>query len=210
MKCITRYEMKFENTIIPARTECTIINKSKNLTADAPGEQLSIVVYNYDIKQKDYENKNDVFLFNNNVNKASLIGLCVHTNTQSVYLDAQFSMYDRYGLYEWQLEKIFGKDNVPCKLIKDKYSYNGKDSSLQEVIEYLEEEFTDWVKENCEFMTLTQSDIDKGYGLDGAEPGETILSDLGLSQFYKKCQEYKEKLETTGFTYNFRGGLIWD
>lgn len=210
MKCITRYEMKFEDIIVPARTTCRIINKPDIFTTDASGVQIGVVVDNYYINVENKENENKVIKFRSNVNNGCLSGIFIRTNTQSVYIDAGDYMYRDYGLYDWQLEKIFGKDNVPQNLLKGKYDYYGKDAKLQDVIEYLEEEFAEWVQNNCEFITLTEEDIEEGFGFDGAEEGDSTLSQKGIEQFEKKLLEYQNRLETTGFTYDFRGGLIWD
>lgn len=209
MKCITRYEMKFGDIIVPARTTCRIINKPNTFTADASGVQIGVVVDNYYINVENKENENKVIKFRSNVNNGCLSGIYISTNTQSVYMDAGDRVYWDYGLYDWQLEKIFGKDNVPQNLLKGKYAYYGKDAKLQDVIEYLEEEFAEWVQDNCEFMTLTEEDIEDNLGFDGAEEGDTTLSQNGIEQFEKKLLEYQNRLETTGFTYDFRGGLIW-
>jgi hypothetical protein len=202
--------MKFGDIIVPARTKCRIINKPDIFTADASGVQISVVVDNYYINADNKENENKVIKYRYNVNNASLCGILIGTNTQSVYMDAGDKMYWDYGLYDWQLEKIFGKDNVPKNLLKGKYVYYGKDAKLQDVIEYLEEEFAEWVQENCEFITLTKDDIEDGLGFDGAEEGDNTLSPKGIEQFETKLLEYQNRLETTGFTYDFRGGLIWD
>jgi hypothetical protein len=208
MKCITRYEMNFGDIIIPERTECIIINKPNTYTVNAPGVQLNMVINNCDLKLPDKKNENKVIKFRNNVNNACLSGIYVHTNTQSVYMYADDNMYSDYGLYTWELEKIFGRESVPQNLIIGKYLYNGKDAKLIDVIDYLEEEFAEWVRENCEFMTITEENIDD-YEFYEFEIGDTTLSDLGLKQFENKCLEYKKRLETTGFTYDFTGGLIW-
>lgn len=208
MKCITRHEMKFGDVVIPARTECIIVNKPKTYTVNAPGVQLNIVINNYDLKLPDKENENKVIEFRNNINDASLIGLYIHTNTQSVYMYADDDMYKDYGLYDWELKNIFGEGNVHENLIIGKHVYNGKDAKLSDVVEYLEEEFSEWVSEKCEYMTITEDNIED-YDFYEFEIGDTTLSDLGLKQFEEKCLEYKKKLETTGFTYDFKGGLIW-
>jgi len=203
MKCMTRYEMKFGDIVVPARTTCRIINKPNTFTADASGVQINVVVENYDINIENKENENKVIKYRYNVNDACLSGIFIRTNTQSVYMDAGDYMYKGYGLYDWQLEKIFDKDNIPEGL------FQGKDAKLQDVIEYLEEEFAEWVQENCEFITLNEEDIEDGLGFEDAEEGDTTLSQKGIEQFEKKCLEYQNKLETTGFTYDFQGGLSW-
>ncbi|WP_394875796.1 hypothetical protein [Clostridium neonatale] len=209
MNCITRHELKFGDLIIPPRTKCKIINKPNTFTVDAPGVQLNIVINNFDINKQDIANENKVIKYHSNVNNASLCGVWVHTNTQAVYMDAGDREYCDYGLYDWELEKIFGKGNVPPELLREKHSYYGKDARLQDVIDYLEEDFSDWVEENCEFCILTEDDIEGGLCFEGAEVGDNTLSPKGIEQFNEKCLEYKNRLETTGFTYEFTGGLIW-
>lgn len=210
MYCLTRYEMRFGNIVVPARTKCMVINEVNTDTVDAPGVYIRILVKNHDINLNRMQNENKVIKHHSNVNQATLCGIVIDTDTTAVYMDAGDKLYFNTGVYDWQLEKIFGKENVPQNLLLGKYGYNCKDASLQSVIDCLEDDFSSWVMENCEFHTLTEEDIENGDGFDGAEPGDTILSDAGLSQFYKKQLEYQNKLETIGFTYDFKGGLIWD
>ena len=209
MNCITRYELKFGDLIIPPRTKCKIINKPNTFTANAPGVQLNIVINNFCINKQDISNENEVIKYHSNVNYASLCGIWIHTNTQSVYMDAGDKEYFDYGLYDWQLEKIFGKDNIPQQLLIGKHKYNGKDARLQDVVDYLDEEFAEWVRKNCEFRTIDEDDIENDWKFSDFEVGDETLTDRGLEQFDKKCLEYKNRLETTGFTYEFTGGLNW-
>lgn len=203
--------MKFGDIIVPARTLCTILGKESYYEADAPGVQLNMIVHNWDIKRDDIENSNKIMKYRSNINEATLSGILISTNTQSVYMDASSEVYYDYGLYDFQLEKIFGKDNIPEKLFLGKYQFNGKDSRLRDVIAYLEEEFTAWVFKNCDFITITKSNIEdyEPYNSE-LSVGDTTLSTLGLEQFYEKQLEFKKMLEVTGFTYNFKGGLTWD
>ena len=210
MYCLTRYEMKFGKEIIPARTKATIINKLDTDTVDAPGVNVRLAINNYDIHKRDINNENKIIEYYNNVNEAALEGIIIDTNTQAVYMNAGDKFYYYTGLYDWQLEKIFGKDNVPNKLLLGRFKYNGKDAKLMDVIDYLEDEFAEWVKNNCEFCILSEEDIENGDCIDGAEAGDETLSAKGLEQFYTKQLEYQNRLETTGFTYDFKGGLVWD
>jgi len=57
---------------------------------------------------------------------------------------------------------------------------------------------------------LAEEDIENREGIDGSYPAERILSEIGLRQFEEKQLEYQTKIEVTGFTYEFKGGLIWD
>ena len=210
MYCLTRYEMRFGDIVVPARTKCMVINEIRTDTVDAPGVYVRLLVKNSDVKLNVIKNKNKVIQYNRNVNNAVMCGLVLDTDTTAVYMDASDKIYYHTGIYDWQLEKIFGKDKVPRHLILGKYEYNGKDASLESIIDYLEDEFSEWVQENCDFYTLTEKDIENGEGFDEAEVGDKILSDEGLIQFYKKQLEYQNKIETIGFTYEFSGGLIWD
>lgn len=210
MYCLTRYEMKFNDVVIPARTRGIVINKITTDTVNAPGVYVSMAIPNYDINKETIRNENKIIKHYDNVNSASLFGVVIDTNTLAVCMDAGDKLYFNTGVYDWQLENIFGKDNVPDNLIIGKHKYNGKDAKLQEVICYLEDEFSQWINDNCEFCTLSEEDIENGDYFDGVEPGDRVLSDSGLQQFYEKQLEYKNMLETIGFTYDFKGGLNWD
>ncbi|MCR3758453.1 hypothetical protein KYB31_05515 [Clostridium felsineum] len=210
MYCITRYEMKFGKEIIPARTKAILINKVTTDTVDAPGVYVKLAIDNYNLHKEDINNENEVIKYHVNANDATLGGIIVNTNTQAVYMDAGDKFYYYTGLYDWQLEKIFGKDNIPKKLLIGKYKYNGKDAKLSDLVNYLDDEFMKWVENNCEFCILSEEDIESGDCFDGAEAGDSTLSAKGLEQFHTKKLEYQKRLETTGFTYNFKGGLNWD
>ena len=210
MYCLTRYEMKFGDVVIPARTKCTVINKITTDTVNALGVDVRLAVDNYSIKKKNTENENKVTEYHRNINDSALIGMTVSTSTTAVYMDAGDELYRYKGIYDWSLERIFGRDKVPEQLFLGKHKYNGCDARLRDVIDYLENEFNEWIMNNCEFYSLTEDDIENGEGLGGSEPGDQILSENGLEQFYKKKLEYQNKLETIGFTYDFTGGLIWE
>jgi hypothetical protein len=92
--------MKFGDIIVPARATCRIINKPNTFTVDASGVQINVVVDNYDINAEYKENENKVIKYRYNVNNASLSGILIRTNTQSVYMDAGDRMYWEYGLYD--------------------------------------------------------------------------------------------------------------
>jgi hypothetical protein len=210
MYCLTRYEMKFGDIVIPARTKCDVVNKLQTETVDAPGVHVTMIVHNCEADINHIKNENEVIKFHSNVNNSTLCGLAISTNTQAVYMDAGDRLYYEKGLYDWQLEKIFGIEKIPEGLLLGKYKYNGKDAKLHDVIEYLEEEFTEWVQSNCEFYSLDEDDIENGEGLEDSQPEDMVLSDKGIKIFYEKQLEYQKRLETTGFTYEFNGGLIWE
>ena len=180
--------------------------------ADTTGIQIGIVVDNYDIGIKKYIiNENKVIKYHTNINEATLDGIYIYTNTKSVFMDAGDKFYNNHSLYKSQLEKIFGKDEIPQQLLELNHDcINGKYIKLQDVIEYLEEDFSDWVKENCDFREVTQEDIDEDISYSDFEVGDETLTDYGLELFEKKKLEYQAKLEIIGFTYDFQGGLIWD
>lgn len=209
MNCITRYELKFGDIVIPARTKCRIVNREGRFTPNAPGVLIDIVVDNNDLKKGYTENENKVIKFRNNVNNANLTGILISTNTESVYINANHRMYYDYRISDWKLERIFGKDKVPENLITNDCGW--KDAELFKVIEYLDEEFAEWVSINCEFVEVTQEDIDNGDVSPAFDVGSSVLNDRGLEDFKNKSMEYKRKLEkATGFTYEFKGGLIWE
>lgn len=210
MYCLTRYDMKFEKMEVPARTKCSVINKITTDTVNAPGVDIKLAIDNYALKKPYKENENRVIRYWQNVNQSCLEGIVIDTSTEAVYMDAGDRLYLYSGLYDWELCKIFGEEKVPKKLLLGKHNYNGKDAKLRDVIDYLEDEFNEWVENNCEFNILSKEDIENGEGFDGAGVGDKVLSDLGIEQFNKKKLEYQKKLETTGFTYDFRGGMIFD
>lgn len=207
MYCFTRYEMKFGDMVIPAKTKCRVINKINTDTVDAPGVQIDVVIYNHNLGNQNIGNDNEVIKHHCNVNNASLDGILISTNTQAVFMDAGDRIYRDKELYKWQIEKIFGKNNIPNSLIVKNEEY-GKYAQLGYVIDYLEEEFSEWVAENCEMKEVTEDDIENEY-IPDFEVGDRILSCKGLEAFYQKKEEYQKKLEQIGFTYDFRGGLIW-
>lgn len=130
----------------------------------------------------------------------------IYTNGTQVYLDAGDSFYQNATLNEWQVKEILGED-------KSKYIRQTpyiRQYFLSDVVNCLEEEFSDWVQDNCHFRKLTKRDIENGDGFDGANPGDRILSPKDIEQFNKKKIKYQNRLEITGFTYDFKGGLIWD
>lgn len=190
MYCLTRYEMKFNmngnEIVVPARTKCEVVLKPKTDTVNAEGVQLGIIIDNYDIGARQFiTNENKVIKYGRNINNSSLEGVYVYTNTSSVYMDANDKLYYNSGLYKWQLEKIFGENKIPKYLIEDctHDCMNGKYVKLQDLIYYLEDEFTEWVNNNCEFREITQEDIEEDHVFDGFEVGDFTLSDLGIKQF---------------------------
>ncbi len=209
MYCITRKEMKFGEYVIPARTKCDLVNILKTTTVDAPGVQLTIKVSLLDIKYNtellsEIQKKDE---YDSGYNTATLSGIVIWTNTENVYMDAGDLLYKDYNLYDWQLERIFDNDNTLKNLFISMHKYNKNETSLEDIIEYFDNEFAEWVGSNCNFITLTEENVED-YG--DFEIGDSVLSENGLEQFFKKQLEYQNKLESIGFTYDFKGGLNWN
>lgn len=215
INCITKNDMKFGEYFIPARTKAKVINTPSSKSADVPGLQLTLAVSFWDMTTKD-EKKKGVPLtklqFNNELENNSfgntdsqLKGIVIATNGTQVYLDAEDSFYEDARLSKWQVEKIF-EGKIPESITPGPYTNK---YSLSEVVCYLEEEFAEWVRGNCHFRKITKREIENGEAFDGASPGDKTLSGTGLEQFYNKQLEYQARLETTGFTYEFKGGLYW-
>ena len=213
MYCITRKDMKFGQYFIPARTKARVVNTPTSRNGNAPGLHLVIAVDLFDM----YPNKSkgvplSRVEINDELQKkpygrttSTMRGIVIYTNGAQVFLDAGDRFYQDAALYKWQLEKIF--TTIPEGIEKADYS---KDYSLASVVEYLKEEFAEWVQNNCQFHVLTKQEIQDGEGFDGAEPGDRILSFKGMEQFEQKQLVYQNRLEVTGFTYEFKGGLIWE
>ncbi len=209
MYCLTRNDMKFKDYFIPARTKANVITKPNTQTVDAPGVQLEISINLWNINNKPCP-VSEVQIDNELQERAyggagsQFIGIVILTNTTEVYMDADDERYFDVDLYDWQVKRIFD-DEIP-KLEKGRHGY----TKLRSVIEYLDNEFAVWVHDNCEFYTYTEEDIENGDCYGDAEAGDTTLSDKGIEQFENKKLEYQKKLEKIGFTYDFKGGLIWD
>jgi len=218
MYCITKHDMKFGDYFIPARTKATVINTPRCHDADIPGLYLQLAISLWDmlpterkeegvpvfVTQINNEMENESIPFNT---QSQMVGIVVDTNSTQVYLDAGDDFYFDATISEWKVKKIF--DGIVPEQI-EKRRYVSKEYYLRSIIEYLDEEFTEWVQKNCHFRKLTKQDIENGEGFDGASPGDRILSTKGMKQFEEKKRKYQAKLETIGFTYDFKGGLIWD
>lgn len=210
--------MKFGEYLIPARTKATVIGKPNYHEVNIPGLQLRLAINLFDAHPKrktgvpsfEIEFNNELEELENErfgKSKSYMTGICIWTQGDQVYMNAGDPFYERNNLTEWQMKKIFG-ENIPENIWKAEF---GNDYRLDSTIEYLEDEFAKWVQNNCDFHYLTEQDIESGEeGFDGAEPGDKILSNLGMNQFEEKQMEYINRLEKIGFTYEFKGGLIWE
>jgi len=216
MNCITKEDMKFGEYFIPARTKARVINTPQYHEAGIPGLQLLIAITLFDM-QLEAKRMTGVPMSKTRINnelektcfgdtRSQMQGIVIYTHGDKVFLDAGDEFYSRSTLSKWHVQKIVG-EVIPENIAKAEYSSG---YSLESVIEYLENEFTEWVGENCDLKILTEEDIENGEGIDGSDPGDSVLSEIGLLQFYEKQLEYQQRLETSGFTYDFKGGLIWE
>ncbi|KLU63109.1 hypothetical protein CEB3_c05290 [Peptococcaceae bacterium CEB3] len=217
MYCITREDMKFGQYFVPARTKAKVISKPMYHDVGLPGLQLYIAIKLFDIHPNpkagagvplsEVEINNELEGVRMNGSNSKMEGIVVYTHGNQVYMDGGDEFYASATLSKLMVQRIFGED-IP-KFV-DKAQYTHDCYTLESVIGHLENEFSDWVKGNCDFKILTEEDIENGEGMDGSEPGDSVLSELGLKQFYEKQLEFQKKLEVTGFTYEFKGGLIWE
>lgn len=216
MHCIIRNNMKFGNYFIPARTSGNLVFNPRSQTVNAPGIYIQVAIRLFDMESEESKIKGVPIAKTEIVNEleqsrcnegSKMTGIVVDSNMAQVYMDAGDSFYKDAHLRKWDLEKIFG-DYIPEVIEKAPYY---KDTYLlSSTIDCLENEFTEWVQKNCHFRKLTKRDIENGDTFDGAEPGDRQLSERGLQEFNRKILEYQNKLEVTGFTYEFKGGLYWE
>ncbi len=79
---------------------------------------------------------------------------------------------------------------------------------LSDLIYYIDDAFAQEVEEHVTWRDLTEDEIDSGEYMDGQEKTMTIE---GEKWFYKRQSEILDKFEKlTGFTYFFKGGLVWE
>lgn len=213
MYCLIKNDMKFGEYFIPARTKARVIGKPNYKEADIPGLDLYLAVTLRDIelKQKESVLISDIEIKNELEEKSKdtvMVGITIRTDGTKVLMDAGNDFYEDATIYDFQVKKVLGIDNIPEEVEKAKYM--NRHYYLRSLVDYIENQFTKWVKDNCEFYTYTEEDIENGECYADAEPGDTTLSDKGLEQFKNKESEYQCMLERIGFTYEFKGGLIWE
>ncbi len=215
MYCLTRNDMKFGNYFVPARTRANLVFKPNSQTVNAPGIHLRIAISLFDMESEEDKIKGvpitKTEIENQLENKYcvhnKMTGIVIDTDMTQVYMDANDKFYSDVHLRKQNLEKVFGYI-IPEEI--EKAPYYEDEYSLSSVIDYLDNQFSEWVQNNCHFRKVTKRDIENGDALDGAAPGDRQLSDRGLQEFNTKQLEYKNKLEVTGFTYEFKGGLHWE
>ncbi|WP_315074466.1 hypothetical protein [uncultured Clostridium sp.] len=214
MHCVIKSDMKFGDYLIKARTKARVIGKPNYKQANIPGLDLYLAVTLSDIALKKEESVlvSDVEI-KNELDKKSrdtvMVGITIRTDGTKVFMDAGDSFYEEATIYESEVKKVLGVEDIPEKIEKVKY-LSPTSYYLIDVVEYLEREFAKWVQDNCEFYTYTEEDIEnRNCGADD-EPGDVTLSDIGMEQFETKKIEYQKMLEKIGFTYDFKGGLVWE
>lgn len=212
MYCLIKNEMKFGDYVIPARTKATVINTPNCRESNVPGLDLYLAIslkeiafkINKDTLLSELEIKDEL----NNGGETVMTGITIWTNGNKVLMDAGDNFYDEATLYEHQVIKVLGVSEMPQRIEIAQYTRNKY--YLEDLVSYLEDQFAEWVQNNCEFYTYTEEDIENGECYADAEAGDTTLSDKGIEQFEKKKVEYQSMLERIGFTYDFNGGLIWE
>lgn len=208
--------MKFGNYFIPARTRGNLVFNPRSKTVNAPGIYIQVAIGLFNMESEESKIKGVPLAKTEIVNEleqsrynegSKMTGIVIDSNMSQVYMDADDKFYSDAFLRKRELEKIFG-DVIPEQIEKAPYCKN--EYLLSSVIDYIEKEFAEWVQKNCHFRKVTKKDIENGDALDGAEPGDRQLSERGLQEFNTKLLEYQKKLEVTGFTYEFKGGLYWE
>ncbi|MDT8718300.1 hypothetical protein IAI10_16655 [Clostridium sp. 19966] len=213
MYCLIKNDMKFGEYFIPARTKARVIGKPNYKEANVPGLDLYLAITLWDIvlMQKKSALISEVEIKNELDEKSKdtvMVGITIRTDGTTVFMDAGADFYEDATISEYQVKKVLGMDDIPKEIKKDQYTV--RPYYLRSVIEYFESEFAKWVQDNCEFYTYTEEDIANGDCTSDAEAGDTTLSEKGLEHFENKKLEYQEKLEKIGFTYDFKGGFIWE
>lgn len=214
MHCVIKNEMKFGDYVIPARIKARVVNKPSYKEANVPGLHLLLSVRLSDIAlmKKESVLLTEVEIKNeyedSYYNSSKMIGIVIETDGTKVLMDAEDKFYDEATLYEFQVKKVLEVDEIPEEI--KIAPYTSGQYYLESLVSYLEDQFAEWVQDNCEFYTYTEEDIENGECYADAEEGDTTLSAKGLEQFENKKVEYQSMLEKIGFTYDFKGGLIWD
>lgn len=213
MHCLIKNDMKFGEYFIPARTKARVINKPNYKEANIPGLDLYLAINLSDIAlmQKESVLVSEVEIKNELEGKSKdtvMVGITIKTDGTKVLMDSGNDFYENATLYGSKVKKVLDTDIIPEEI--KIAPYTSKKYYLQSIIEYLENNFAKWVQANCEFYIYTEEDVENGNCYADAEPGDTILLDKGMEQFENKKLEYQSMLEKIGFTYDFKGGLIWE
>jgi hypothetical protein len=214
MYCVIKNDMKFGEYFIKAGTKARVIGKPNYKQVNIPGLDLYLAVNLRDIalKQKESVLESEIRIKNELEERChsntEMVGITLMTDGTKVLMDAGADFYEEATIYESEVKKVLGTDNIPENIEKAKYLQ--PPYYVSSLVQYLEDEFTKWVQDNCEFYTYTKEDIENGDCWEDAEPGDTTLSESGIEQFENKKIEYQKMLEKIGFTYDFKGGLVWE
>ncbi|NOW07837.1 hypothetical protein [Clostridium beijerinckii] len=214
MYCVIKNDMKFGEYFIKGGTKARVINKPNYKEANIPGLDLYLAINLSDIalQQKESVLESEIRIKNELEERChsntEMVGITLITDGTKVLMDAGADFYEEATIYDSQVKRVLEIENIPEKIKKAQYL--NRPYYLRSIIEYLDNEFAQWVQDNCEFYVYTEEDIKNGDCWADAEPGDTTLSDKGIEQFKNKKIEYQKMLEKIGFTYDFKGGLVWE
>jgi len=200
MKCVTKKEIKVKDFVIPARTVGTIINM-RNQEFDCHSNDLLVMV---DLLEFNLEEKTYAEIYPSDKNEERywpkstyLRAIVLSITSAEVYLDAE-DYYKGRKIYNRQLQEVFD-GNVPNDLKVDQT----KPRILHEVIDYLENEFSDWVEKNCKWHSEETLE-------DEEEQNNFYMTDESQKRFDYKRRAYQDMLGKIGLIYKFTGGLVWE
>lgn len=196
MYAITNEDMKFGDLYVPARTKCLIVSELDFDSVNNPQKVIKIMIESYFLGELSKHNSLQT-------GHAILSGYTISTTLKNVYLDVSDNLFSSREVSRVELEKVFGEDNIPEILKKV------SKVELFDVIYVLEKEFSVWIEDNCNFHLVSEDDV-KGEEYVSFNIGDKILSSDSVDKYYEKKKEYQEKLESIGFTYNFKGSLIFE
>lgn len=196
MYAITIEDMKFGDLYVPARTKCLVVSDLDFDSVNNPEKVIKIMIESYFLGEL---SKNNSL----NTGHAILSGYTITTTLKNVFLDVSDNLFSSREISKIELEKVFGKDSVPKILAKV------NKLELFDVVYFLEKEFSVWIEENCNFYLVNEDDVINGE-YSSFNVGDKILSSESVDLYFNKKEEYQKKLENIGFTYNFKGSLIFE
>ena len=214
MYFLIKNDMKFGEYFIKGRTRARVINKPRYKKVNIPGLDLYLALNlsEIELNKKESVLVSDIEIKNELDEKSKdtvMVGITIRTDGTKVFMDAGDDFYENATIYESQVKKVLNIESIPEGIKKAEY-FSPTSYYLRGVVKYLEDEFANWVENNCEFYTYTKEDIENSNCREDSEEGDTTLSEKGIEQFENKKSEYQYKLEKIGFTYDFKGGLVWE
>lgn len=196
MYAITIKEMKFGDLYVPARTKCLIVSELDFDSVNNPEKVIKIMIESYFLGELSKNNSLPT-------GHAILSGYTISTTLKNVFLDVSHNLFSSREVTNMELEKVFGKDNIPKILQKVSRV------ELFDLIYLMEKEFSAWIDKNCSFYSVKEEDVINGE-YASFNVGDKILSSESIDLYFDKKQEYQNKLENIGLTYNFKGSLIFE